>query len=162
MARSYIKKENETPKHGTDLESYKAIVAVNRMARGMGLSYGQFVAQYGDKAEGIHPPKPAADPEPVMKTYKRHCVMCGREFTAHNWRAAYCSDMCRRRQDSVRKFKSMHSMPDTKSELIEKISKASNMYGDLLVAFMDKYKLQSLKDATVAQLTEYIKEQDIC
>ena len=87
--------------------------------------------------------------------------MCGREFTAHNWRALYCSDMCRRRQDSVRKIKSMPGH-GTKSELIEKISKASNMYGDLLVDFMDKYKLLSLKDASVEQLTEYIKEQGIC
>lgn len=45
---------------------------------------------------------------------------------------------------------------DAKSALIEVLSKAGDRYGDILVAFMERYSLQGLKDATEYQLREFV------
>lgn len=43
------------------------------------------------------------------------------------------------------------------SQLIQIISDRSDRYGNMLLDFMSKYNLMCLKDATVEQLSEYIK-----
>lgn len=43
------------------------------------------------------------------------------------------------------------------SQLIQIISDRSDRYGNMLLDFMSKYNLMALKDATVEQLSEYIK-----
>lgn len=45
----------------------------------------------------------------------------------------------------------------TKDELIQIISNKSNRYGDKLLAFMDKYSLDNLQQATIPQLKEFIQ-----
>jgi len=44
-----------------------------------------------------------------------------------------------------------------KSKLILLISEKSNKYGNLLIEFMDEYKLNCLKDSTEKQLSEFIQ-----
>lgn len=46
---------------------------------------------------------------------------------------------------------------DNKSKLIKYISSKSNRYGDKLVDFLTMYNLTGLIDATVEQLSEYIR-----
>lgn len=43
-----------------------------------------------------------------------------------------------------------------KSALIQRISAASDRYGDKLVDFMNRYGLYCLAEATVEQLREYV------
>ena len=45
----------------------------------------------------------------------------------------------------------------TEDELIEIIASKSDRYGDKLLAFMDKYSLGNLQQATAAQLREFIQ-----
>lgn len=43
------------------------------------------------------------------------------------------------------------------SQLIQIISDRSDRYGNMLLDFMSQYNLMSLREATVEQLSEYIK-----
>ena len=45
----------------------------------------------------------------------------------------------------------------TEDELIEIIASKSDRYGDKLIAFMDKYSLGNLQQATISQLKEFIQ-----
>lgn len=47
------------------------------------------------------------------------------------------------------------------SNLIERISKASDQYGNLLVRFMERYGLSGLASASAEQLKEFIREENI-
>lgn len=47
------------------------------------------------------------------------------------------------------------------TELIDKISKAGDRYGNLLIEFLERYNLMGLQDATVAQLKEFIADKAI-
>ena len=44
---------------------------------------------------------------------------------------------------------------DTKSALIAALSSAGDRYGNVLLAFMERYGLHNLMEATVAQLREF-------
>lgn len=46
------------------------------------------------------------------------------------------------------------------SQLIQIISDRSDRYGNMLLDFMSTYNLMCLKDATVEQLSEYIKNKE--
>ena len=45
----------------------------------------------------------------------------------------------------------------TEDELIKIIASKSDRYGDKLIAFMDKYSLSNLQQATIPQLKEFIQ-----
>lgn len=45
----------------------------------------------------------------------------------------------------------------TEDELIQIIASKSDRYGDKLIAFMDKYSLSNLQQATIPQLKEFIQ-----
>jgi hypothetical protein len=45
---------------------------------------------------------------------------------------------------------------DEKNELIKVISSRSDMYGNKLIDFLEKYDIEGLMYATVEQLKEYI------
>lgn len=49
----------------------------------------------------------------------------------------------------------------TKSDLIDIISSKSDRYGDKLIDFLNKNNLTCLQEATIEQLQNYIKEEEI-
>lgn len=49
----------------------------------------------------------------------------------------------------------------SKDELISVISHASDHYGDKLLAFLYRYGLDGLQEATTEQLEEFIKTEDL-
>lgn len=48
-----------------------------------------------------------------------------------------------------------------KDALIDKISKAGDRYGNLLIEFLERYNLMGLWEATVAQLKKFIANEAI-
>ena len=60
-------------------------------------------------------------------------------------------------ETAIKKLSNMETVDD----LITKISKASDRYGDKLLQFVDRYDLMGLCEATVEQLQEFIIMEEI-
>lgn len=65
------------------------LAACARAARGMGLSYGKYVALYGAKQTDLKPL------EPVPVEDMRYCRECNKPFKPARKLMVYCSDDCR-------------------------------------------------------------------
>lgn len=101
-----LKTSYSTKKNQEYSENFDAIVEIAKRAKLLGLSYGQYVAQYGATDQktmdtlihALEKEKKAKKPKKPRKTFTKECVVCGKTFETTGVRATVCSNACRSKQ----------------------------------------------------------------